>query len=80
MGIEINRESPLSGPSPMQAPGGAIPANARAGEIAPREVVRCQECQLVQFRTASDLCRRCAQPLPSLLPFRAAEESAAIMA
>ncbi len=28
-----------------------------------REVVRCPRCFLVQFRTTSDLCRRCAKPL-----------------
>jgi transcriptional regulator with XRE-family HTH domain len=29
-----------------------------------REVVRCPGCLLVQFRTISDLCRRCAKSLP----------------
>ena len=29
-----------------------------------REVVRCVQCLLVQFRTANDLCRKCDQPLP----------------
>jgi transcriptional regulator with XRE-family HTH domain len=29
-----------------------------------REVVRCGGCMLVQFRTVSDLCRRCHRPLP----------------
>jgi len=28
-----------------------------------REVMRCRRCQLVQFRTISGLCRRCAEPL-----------------
>ena len=32
--------------------------------IKPREVVRCRHCQLVQFRTASDLCGRCGNLLP----------------
>lgn len=32
--------------------------------IPPREVVRCHRCLLVQFRTISDLCRRCDSPLP----------------
>ena len=36
-----------------------------ATEIHAREVVRCRSCLLVQFRTLSDLCRRCAQALPS---------------
>ena len=30
-----------------------------------REVLRCESCKLVQFRTASDVCRRCKK---SLLP------------
>jgi transcriptional regulator with XRE-family HTH domain len=33
-----------------------------------REVVRCGECSLVQFRTVSDKCRRCSKALPSLKP------------
>jgi transcriptional regulator with XRE-family HTH domain len=33
--------------------------------IAQREVLRCDACKLVQFRTASDSCRRCKK---SLLP------------
>jgi transcriptional regulator with XRE-family HTH domain len=32
-------------------------------------VLRCQQCQLVQFRTMSDMCRRCGKPLPSWIPF-----------
>jgi transcriptional regulator with XRE-family HTH domain len=35
-------------------------------------VVRCQECLLVQFRTQSDRCRRCAKALPTFLPFQEA--------
>ena len=31
---------------------------------ASREVLRCSSCKLVQFRTASNLCRRCAVALP----------------
>lgn len=34
------------------------------GTPASREVVRCARCMLVQYRTVSDLCRRCNQPLP----------------
>src|SRR3989442_2179242 len=45
-----------------------------------REVVRCDHCQLVQFRTSNDLCRRChasldedepeivAVPPPQMMP------------
>jgi transcriptional regulator with XRE-family HTH domain len=29
----------------------------------PREVVRCEHCTLVQFRTSNSLCRRCRRPL-----------------
>ena len=32
------------------------------------DLVRCGDCSLVQFRTASDKCRRCFKPLPSLKP------------
>ncbi len=28
-----------------------------------REVLRCDHCQLVQFRTASSICRKCKKPL-----------------
>lgn len=31
---------------------------------AAREVLRCNECHLVQYRTLSDLCRRCGYALP----------------
>jgi transcriptional regulator with XRE-family HTH domain len=31
---------------------------------AAREVLRCNQCQLVQYRTLSDLCRRCGYALP----------------
>ncbi len=50
-----------------------VQANAAAGslaetsvhEVQQREVVRCEACKMVQFRTASDTCRRCKK---SLLP------------
>jgi transcriptional regulator with XRE-family HTH domain len=32
--------------------------------VAAREVLRCNECHLVQYRTLSDLCRRCGYALP----------------
>lgn len=34
------------------------------GESPAREVLRCGECRLVQYRTLSDLCRRCGHALP----------------
>ena len=45
----------------------AISPAGPAGDVV-REVVRCGECSLVQFRTASDMCRRCYKALPSLKP------------
>jgi transcriptional regulator with XRE-family HTH domain len=35
-----------------------------ASAPAAREVLRCNQCHLVQFRTLSDLCRRCGYALP----------------
>ena len=34
----------------------------------PREVVRCEHCTLVQFRTSNSLCRRCHKSLDILEP------------
>jgi transcriptional regulator with XRE-family HTH domain len=31
-----------------------------------REVVRCDDCQLVQFRTSNNICRRCKTPLDAI--------------
>src|ERR1017187_8984986 len=47
----------LNGRLQNSPPGGVITAACT------REVVRCNGCFLVQFRTSSDLCRRCANPL-----------------
>src|SRR5262249_43941391 len=41
-----------------------VAANTVASGISPREVIRCRHCFLVQFRTVSELCRRCDTPLP----------------
>ncbi len=41
------------------------PAATSIAEATPREVLRCDHCKLVQFRTATDSCRRCKK---SLLP------------
>ena len=41
------------------------PAETSVHEVPQREVLRCEACKLVQFRTASDTCRRCKK---SLLP------------
>ena len=48
---------------------------------APREVIRCLTCGLVQFRTRRGNCRRCVRPLPlrlaSILPPAASDGAAA---
>ena len=45
-----------------------------------REVVRCEYCKLVQFRTSNSLCRKCHKPLdfeePARLPQLVASHSA----
>jgi len=41
------------------------PSETSVHEVPQREVLRCEGCKLVQFRTASDTCRRCKK---SLLP------------
>jgi transcriptional regulator with XRE-family HTH domain len=50
--LEIS--TPLAGSTPV--------------ELAPREVLKCDHCKLVQFRTASDACRRCKKSLLPELP------------
>lgn len=63
MGVIVSTMELASGTSPA-LPGAALESVA---VIAARDVVRCQACTLVQFRTQSDLCRRCLKPLPMLL-------------
>jgi DNA-binding XRE family transcriptional regulator len=60
---ELGRTLPTQGVEPTLA------ANSAVREAPPREVLRCQQCQLVQFRTMSDMCRRCGKPLPCWIPF-----------
>jgi transcriptional regulator with XRE-family HTH domain len=52
------------------------PAAAPIAVVTPREVLRCDHCKLVQFRTATDFCRRCKKSLiveqPKLAPAAAA--------
>src|ERR1700748_660920 len=53
----------------MMAPLGVSVPQPRAMEstsmATDREVLRCESCKLVQFRTSSEICRRCKK---SLLP------------
>lgn len=53
--------APVSAPTPVQA----MAEPEVSTNPAPREVLRCDHCKLVQYRTASDACRRCRK---SLLP------------
>lgn len=64
--------STITGPSAPAAP------QATAAQTV-REVVRCADCSLVQFRMASDMCRRCAKPLPSLKPVVEEPVAAAVL-
>ena len=48
----------------MMAPISVLEVQSQS-ELTGREVLRCEACKLVQFRTASDACRRCKK---SLLP------------
>jgi len=55
----------------MMAPLGdnaTTPLEPQAVSAAEREVLRCESCKLVQFRTASDVCRRCKKSLLPELP------------
>jgi transcriptional regulator with XRE-family HTH domain len=51
------------------APLWRLRTNRMATAMAPvdsREVVRCDDCHLVQFRTSNNLCRRCKTPLDEI--------------
>ena len=49
----------------MMAPLGVMELQPQAVESTAREVLKCEHCKLVQFRTAAETCRRCKK---SLLP------------
>lgn len=44
-------------------------------EITAREVLRCSNCSLVQFRTTTNNCRRCDKPLPLAIRYEAPPET-----
>jgi len=69
MGIALNRTDAMGRLITENGMNAGLSTNTTTQEIPPREVLRCQHCQLVQFRTQSDLCRRCVKPLPSWIPF-----------
>ncbi len=52
-------------PTVVGTPVELSPTTEFPGTATAREVIRCESCKLVQFRTASDACRRCKK---SLLP------------
>ena len=58
--------APLAVPTTQVVPVSQEPeSQLQAVPNTEREVLRCESCKLVQFRTASDVCRRCKK---SLLP------------
>ncbi len=52
----------------MMAPLGATVPQPQAMAAVEREVLRCEGCKLVQFRTATETCRRCKKSLLPELP------------
>ncbi len=59
----FNESVPLS----LHARGGSLQSDSPQSHAPSRDVVRCEGCSLVQYRTVSDLCRRCDKPLPPRL-------------
>jgi len=58
--------APLAVSTPQVVPVSQAPeSQLQAVPTSEREVLRCESCKLVQFRTSSDVCRRCKK---SLLP------------
>lgn len=45
-----------TGPMPIPAPSSVV-------QMPPREVIRCEHCLLVQYRTSNSMCRRCHKSL-----------------
>ncbi len=65
LAVSTPQDVPVSQPQ-MESQLQAVPS-------AEREVLRCESCKLVQFRTSSDCCRRCKK---SLLPEQPKVEAA----
>ena len=64
MNLAISSLDSLRRPLTAAQPAQGVFPNALTEEKGRRDVVRCQQCFLVQFRTASGGCRRCEKPLP----------------
>ncbi len=57
---------PVAGPSPVLVPVPTLvpaPPSTSVVQMPPREVIRCEHCLLVQYRTRDSLCRRCHKSL-----------------
>ena len=67
MDAELNRLNSLVSPRPIKRGMQYAPLHRMEANLPPREVIRCQGCQLVQFRTVSGRCRRCAKSVPPRL-------------
>jgi len=67
MGVDLNRSKAAVGSPPLGRVFSNVRFRRRGANVPPREVIRCQQCRLVQFRTASGRCRRCAILLPPKL-------------
>src|SRR5579875_3791209 len=56
----------------------AVPTPQPQAVATEREVIRCEHCKLVQFRTANDICRKCKKSLlpdlPKVQPIAVASE------
>lgn len=63
MDVELNCSDAAGSAPPMDGEPAKVPFPRMEANVPPREVIRCQGCQLVQFRTNSGCCRRCARPL-----------------
>ena len=62
--------APVAVPMPQRTPVALAPVEPVTALAATpeREVLRCEHCKLVQFRTSSDSCRRCKKSLLPDLP------------
>lgn len=67
MDVELKRSDAVGSAPPRGEEAANVPFPRMEANVPPREVIRCRRCQLVQFRTASGRCRRCAKPLPARL-------------
>ena len=87
--VPVNESSTIRGA--LMHPGGPalalreLPMATSLVSVETREVVRCEYCRLMQYRTSNSLCRRCHKPLdieepgllaPQLVPSQAGPDGA----